>query len=127
MQAAQGILGSDTDLDRPMSRLSVKGPSEVQVPASAPSVNELRLGRRVLELEKERDNLAVGLSLNLYFSYQQQTDRLIFPSGRAQSSQAEEPAVDNKSDDDDTFLSSSSDSGGRRDRDPNPTGTNPHL
>lgn len=35
----------------------MKGPPEVQVPV--PSINELRLGRRVLELEKERDNLAV--------------------------------------------------------------------
>ena len=43
------------DLDRPMSRLSVM-PDTV-----GPNSNELRLGKRVLELEKERDALAVSL------------------------------------------------------------------
>ena len=42
------------DLDRPMSRLSVM-PDTV-----GPNSNELRLGKRVLELEKERDALAVS-------------------------------------------------------------------
>jgi len=42
------------DLDRPMSRLSVM-PETV-----GPSSNELRLGRKVLDLEKERDSLAVS-------------------------------------------------------------------
>ena len=44
------------DLDRPMSRLSVM-PDTV-----GPSSNELRLGRKVLDLEKERDSLAVSRS-----------------------------------------------------------------
>jgi hypothetical protein len=43
----------ESDLDRPMSRLSV-------LPESATSANDLRLGRRVLELEKERDVMAVS-------------------------------------------------------------------
>jgi len=42
------------DLDRPMSRLSVM-PDTV-----GPNSNELRLGKRVLELEKERDAIAVS-------------------------------------------------------------------
>jgi hypothetical protein len=42
------------DLDRPMSRLSV------MPDAVGPSMNELRLGKRVAELEKEREILAVS-------------------------------------------------------------------
>jgi hypothetical protein len=47
--------GGESDLDRPMSRLSVLPPSEV----AGPSANDLRLGRRVLDLEKERDVIIV--------------------------------------------------------------------
>lgn len=42
------------DLDRPMSRLSVMPEAE------RPTSNELRLGKRVLDLERERDTLAVS-------------------------------------------------------------------
>ena len=44
------------DLDRPMSRLSVMPDVE------RPTTNELRLGKKVLDLERERDSLAVSHS-----------------------------------------------------------------
>lgn len=43
------------DLDRPMSRLSVMADMD-----KAPSVNELRLGKKVAELEKERESMLVS-------------------------------------------------------------------
>lgn len=52
--------GNETELDRPMSSLSVKGDAELGVP---PSMNELRLGERVLDLERQNQALIVRIHI----------------------------------------------------------------
>lgn len=54
---ADGLL-AETDLARPMSGLSVKADVHLD---KAPTMNELKLGQRVLKLEKERDAMSVPI------------------------------------------------------------------